>query len=96
MVPNAVPHIRLPGKKKLLDKALNNPKNLRFSEFCSLAEHFGLTKRPGKGSHIIYKWDGKPKFSISIQNKDGKAIPYQIKQFLNHMYDNDLINNSEE
>jgi hypothetical protein len=34
------------------------------------------------GSHFIYKHDNPP-FIISIQRmKDGKAKPYQVKQFL--------------
>jgi hypothetical protein len=84
------------GKKKLLEKAQSNPKNLRFSELCSLAEHFGLSKRPGKGSHLVYKWDGKPKFSITIQDKDGMAVPYQVKQFLNSLHEHGLIKTGEE
>ena len=50
------------GKKdKLLKKALNNPKNLRFDEFVTLIEQFGLKKRQNSTSHAVYKWDGTPK-----------------------------------
>ena len=78
-------------KEKLLLKALNDPKNLRFSEFCTLAEQFGLKQRSKSGSHIIYKWDNKPKFSITIQSKNGMAKPYQVKQLINHLEERDML-----
>jgi len=43
-----------------------------------------------KGSHFIYKLKD-PFYLISIQNmKDGKAKPYQVRQLLDFIEDNNL------
>jgi hypothetical protein len=44
--------------------------------------HFFTEPRQSGSSHCIYKtpWQGDPR--INIQNKKGKAKPYQIKQVL--------------
>jgi hypothetical protein len=81
----------LGNKKKLLEKARNNPKNLRFEEFCNLIEQYELINRGGSGSHVVYKRICNPNFSIPIQNKDGKAIPYQIKQFIGLLEKHNLL-----
>jgi len=38
--------------------------------------------RKKRGSHRIYKREDPPKFSLSIQDDDGKAKPYQVKELL--------------
>jgi len=43
-----------------------------------------------KGSHFIYRLEA-PFFLISIQKtKDGKAKPYQVRQLLDFIEDNNL------
>jgi hypothetical protein len=93
MVPR---EIAVGKKEKLLQKALTNPKNLKFSEFVTLIKQYGLIERSNSSGHTVYKWNGKPKFSLTIQDNNGMAVPYQIKQFINHLYDQGWLNKSEE
>jgi hypothetical protein len=59
-----------------------HPKNVRFSDLCSLCDHYFGEPRQKKSSHRIYKtpWQGDPR--INIQNNKGKAKAYQVKQVL--------------
>jgi predicted RNA binding protein YcfA (HicA-like mRNA interferase family) len=68
-------------KRKLLEKALSGSKNLQFNELVILIEAFGFTLSRISGSHHIYN---HPEVSeiINIQNRNGKAVPYQVRQFL--------------
>lgn len=68
-------------RRKLLEKARNNPASVRFQEICLLAEHLGFTKRGGKGSHIVYEKDGVEEI-LTFQDRKGMAKPYQVKQLL--------------
>ena len=59
-----------------------NPKNVRFVDLCKVCEsYFGKPRNRGS-SHKIYKtpWQGDPR--INIQNNNGKAKAYQVKQVL--------------
>jgi len=66
----------------LLIKIQRNPKDVRFSEFCKICDHFFGEPRQKKSSHRIYKtpWQGDPR--VNIQNDKGKAKIYQVKQVL--------------
>lgn len=67
-------------KNKLIDKAMTNPKSLRYSEMEALLTFFGWEKKRSSGSHTT--WD-KPGFDIiTITNKNGMAPGYQVKQLL--------------
>ena len=59
-----------------------NPKNVRFSDLCKVCEEYFGKPRNTVGSHRIYKtpWQGDPR--INIQNHQGKAKAYQVKQVL--------------
>jgi len=75
---------------RLYEKAKANPEGLRFTELKTLCECIGMTWDRTKGSHFIYKLAG-PFFLISIQKmKDGRAKPYQVRQILNFIEDNNL------
>ena len=67
--------------RKLLQKALLGPKNLRFDEMTTLAEGFGFRLSRVKGSHHIFVHPGVREL-VNLQNVDGKAKPYQVRQFL--------------
>ena len=67
--------------RKLLDKALSSPRNLRFREFVALVEAFGFTRARVNGSHHIFSHPNVPR-PMNIQDADGWAKPYQIRQFL--------------
>ena len=70
-------------KDKLLDKAFNNPKGFSFKEFETLLRHHGWSLDRQTGSHKIYcSSDG---IRLPIQNRQGKAKGYQVKQFINYM-----------
>lgn len=65
---------------KLLAKAQNNPSGLSFDEFRSLMKSLGWEEDRQKGSHQI--WYSPKQYRISVQNRNGKAKSYQVKQFL--------------
>ena len=67
--------------RKLLRKALDSPQNLRFAEFCALAQAFGYKLDRVRGSHhiFVHRAASRP---LNLQEVRGKAKPYQVKQFL--------------
>ncbi len=68
---------------KIEAKARTSPENISFHDIQKLCEHYFGAPRKGSGSHnAIYKmnWSGNPR--VNIQNKDGKAKPYQVKQVI--------------
>lgn len=67
-------------RNKLLDKAINNPKGLKFAEFRKLLSSCDWVQDRQSGSHQI--WYSPNKQRISIQNRNGQAKEYQVKQFL--------------
>lgn len=69
------------NKKKLLEKILAEPKNVQFSEMVTLVEAFGFELTRTKGSHFIFTHPEIPEL-INLQEKNGKAKPYQVREFL--------------
>lgn len=69
------------NKRKLLQKAIDGPNNLRFSEMQTLVEAFGFRLSRISGSHHIYVHSGISEL-VNLQDVGGKAKPYQVKQFL--------------
>jgi predicted RNA binding protein YcfA (HicA-like mRNA interferase family) len=77
-------------KRKLLEKVLSGSKNIRFDDFVTLLESFGFIMARISGSHHIFK-HSKVQKSFPIQpQSNGQAKPYQIKQFLDLVEENDL------
>ena len=68
-------------KRKLLEKVLSESKNLQFDDLVTLVEAFGFSLSRINGSHHIFTHPTIPEL-INLQNRNGKAIPYQIRQFL--------------
>jgi predicted RNA binding protein YcfA (HicA-like mRNA interferase family) len=68
-------------KRKLLKKALTNPRNMRFKEMITLVEAFGFRLSRVKGSHHIFV-HAQIRELVNIQDVNGQAKPYQIRQFL--------------
>lgn len=67
---------------KLVRKARESPGNLRFVEACRLARCLGFEQvRRTAGSHRVFKKPGTPRL-INLQDRDGRAIAYQVKQML--------------
>ncbi len=77
------------NKRKLLKKLLSGSKNIRFGDMVTLIEAFGFQLARVSGSHHIF---ASPLVSelINIQNKGGKVAPYQVKQFLDLVEENNL------
>jgi hypothetical protein len=68
---------------KLESKARSSPASLSFTDAVKLTTSYFGEPRSGSGSHVaIFKmpWQGDPR--INLQNKDGKAKPYQVTQIL--------------
>lgn len=66
---------------KILKKAKNNPKNIRFTETQKLIEAFGYRYRGGKESHCVYK-NADVSEIMNLQEDKGMAKAYQVKDFL--------------
>ena len=67
-------------QEKLFQKARNNPDGLSFKDFQTLMSKAGWIEKRHKGSHAI--WYSPKGFRLPIQNRNGKAKGYQVKQFL--------------
>jgi predicted RNA binding protein YcfA (HicA-like mRNA interferase family) len=69
------------NSRKLLEKALNSPQSLRFSEVLKLAQAFGFQLDRISGSHHILRRAGIPEL-VNVQNVGGMAKTYQVRQLL--------------
>lgn len=69
------------NKKKLLAKVSGGSKNIPFGEMVALIEAFGFRLSRINGSHHIFT-HSQVRELINVQEVDGKAKPYQIRQFL--------------
>lgn len=63
-------------------KALESPQSVRFNELKQLCEYYFGPPRHKSTSHCIFKtpWLGDPR--VNIQNRNGMAKAYQVKQAL--------------
>jgi hypothetical protein len=68
--------------KAVLARMRESPQNVRFSDLCRLCDYYFGPPRHKGTNHRIYKtpWQGDPR--INIQNDNGKAKAYQVKQVL--------------
>jgi hypothetical protein len=59
-----------------------NPNDVRFAELCKICDVYFGEARQKSSSHRVYKtpWQGDPR--VNIQNQNGKAKAYQVKQVL--------------
>lgn len=67
---------------KILERMADAPQNVRFSELVAVCEqYFGEPRQRGT-SHCVFRtpWAGDPR--VNIQNANGKAKAYQVKQVL--------------
>jgi hypothetical protein len=67
---------------KLVAQIKGNPQNVKFADLAKVCNYyFGQPRQQGT-SHYVYKtpWQGDPR--INIQDKNGKAKVYQVKQVL--------------
>lgn len=67
---------------KFVTKIRKNPQNVNFNDLVKVCDYyFGKPRQQGT-SHRVYKtpWQGDPR--VNIQEKNGKAKVYQVKQVL--------------
>jgi len=75
--------------KELYDKIKGSPRNTKYSDLCKLAKMVGYIYDRHNGDHEIYK---HPEYTMmNFQNVKGKAKPYQIKQLLDIISENNLL-----
>lgn len=68
-------------RRKLLQRIVNNMKNVKFTDLVNLVEGFGFKLERINGSHHIFKHPEIPEL-INLQEVHGEAKSYQIRQFL--------------
>jgi predicted RNA binding protein YcfA (HicA-like mRNA interferase family) len=68
-------------KRKLLRKLMSGSKNVSFSDIVLCVEAFGFVLSRVNGSHHIFIHPDVPQL-LNLQNAEGKAKPYQVRQFL--------------
>lgn len=66
--------------EKLLEQARSHPTSLRFADFEALLAGCGWTLRRQRSSHRL--WYSPQGYRLPIQDEDGQAKPYQVRQFL--------------
>jgi predicted RNA binding protein YcfA (HicA-like mRNA interferase family) len=67
--------------RKIYEKLLVKPQNVRFADFCKVVEAFGYRLDRTSGSHHIYEHPSATR-PLNLQSRRGEAKPYQIRQFL--------------
>lgn len=67
--------------RKLLAKITGGSRNVRFADMRRLVEAFGFSLSRVSGSHHIFTHPDVPEL-VNLQEVNGKAKPYQVRQFL--------------
>jgi len=64
---------------KQLERSLGN---VRFADLCKICDYYFGKARQKSSSHRIYKtpWQGDPR--VNIQEENGKAKAYQVRQVI--------------
>jgi predicted RNA binding protein YcfA (HicA-like mRNA interferase family) len=68
-------------RRRVLIKALSGSRNIAFGDMIALVEGFGFRLSRVSGSHHIFVHSQITEL-VNLQEVDGKAKPYQIRQFL--------------
>ena len=72
----------MPDVDKILAQMRASPASVRFDDLRKACEfHFGAARQTGS-SHAVFKtpWPGDPR--VNIQNDNGSAKAYQVRQVL--------------
>ena len=72
----------MPSVAKVVVAMRKNPQNVRYDDLHKVCEHYFGRPRTTGGSHAVFKmpWKGDPR--VNIQDDNGKAKPYQVRQVL--------------
>jgi hypothetical protein len=67
---------------KLLERMRRAPRNLRYADLFQVCAHYFGEPRQQGTSHAVFRtpWPGDPR--VNIQNDNGRAKVYQIRQVL--------------
>ena len=70
------------GVAEILEDMKINPKGVRFNDLQKVCLYYFGKPRQSGSSHCVYKtpWPGDPR--VNIQDHQGKAKPYQVRQVL--------------
>jgi hypothetical protein len=68
--------------QKILDRMRQEPANIKFTDLLRVCEEFFGKPRQSGSSHVIFKtpWPVNPR--VNIQNDNGRAKTYQVRQVL--------------
>jgi len=77
-------------RRKLLDKLLSGSYDIRFEDFQALLDGFGFSLDRVRGSHHIYSHSLISEQLSAQPRHDGKAKPYQLRQFIKLIEEYDL------
>jgi hypothetical protein len=67
--------------EKLITAIKNNPKGVRFTDACKIAELLGFHHKGGQGSHRVFGREDETKL-LNFQNRDGLIPSYQARQLI--------------
>jgi hypothetical protein len=67
--------------EKLIDRALVNPRTIRFDDACRIAKALGFIHESGRGSHRVFKRPGEI-VQLNFQDRNGFIPPYQGRQLV--------------
>jgi len=72
----------MPKIPDILIAMRQNPKGIAYNNLCRVCDYYFGEARQSGSSHRIYKtpWQGDPR--VNIQNDQGMAKAYQVKQVL--------------
>ena len=70
------------NREKLLAKARNNPRGLRFTELCQLAEAYGFRFIRQTGSHRHFGREGVPRLVTLSPDQNRMAKSYQVRDVI--------------
>lgn len=72
----------MPSTAKILQAMQNNPRDVRYLDLVKVCEFYFGKARTSGSSHAVFRmpWTGDPR--VNIQNNQGKAKEYQVKQVL--------------
>ncbi|MEN6432186.1 MAG: type II toxin-antitoxin system HicA family toxin [Smithella sp.] len=74
----------------MLEKILAGSKNIRFAEAVTFAKSFGFRLDRVRGSHHLFVHPPDIPELLNLQDVNGKIKPYQLKQLLNIIEQNNL------
>lgn len=68
--------------ENIFRKMKNSPNGIRYTDLCKICDQFFGEPRQESSSHRVYKtpWPDDPR--VNIQNRNGMAKPYQVRQVL--------------